>query len=301
MRIATTLPFLTLLVATQLDAEVKYKAYYEGIPDYEKTVPFRPEPLKAHRDLRTVLRGANPSVALCLKGTVPATVVDPHELKTNICDPSAYSAIGKLLKDLAPSLDQTRLAFRKLDLNRDGEPELLVEYVDLIGDERVKDPYLTLWALRFDGTRYVPTHIGPFLVGALSAELPFGQKATSQMVLVRHQSCTECDPWTYLSVLDFLRPNGDVFLFNYAANHDGFGHTIEYALPGMGHSVDATVETRAVPPSEVGPHLLQRFELDNGTVEWWIFTCKDLKCDYEMTTSGLPKKYSVAWDKGRRM
>jgi hypothetical protein len=221
---------------------------------------------------------------------------------------------------MAPSLDASRLTFRKVDLDGDGEPELLVEYIDLVqsryrkqeqgrlsdesfmGPEGVTIPYLSMWLLRFDGTVYRPTHVGPFLVGQVWAQAPFGQRKDRAMLFVRHESCTECHPSVYLSVVDFLRePNGALFEFTYATDHKDFDNTIEYVLPGMGHSVDAKVETRVLPASSEGPHLLQQFLMDDGKVEWWIFRCDDLKCDYEMFLGALPSRYRPSWQAGRKL
>ncbi len=278
---------------------VRYKPYYQGIPDYEKMTVFRAEPAGTHAELRALLRKAPAGSSLCARGSVKATVVPPHELRTNICDLSAYSAIKTSIAQLAPSLNQQRWSFRKVDLDGDGEPEVIVEYVDLIGDANVKDPYLSLWHLRFDGTVYRPTYAGPFLVGSLHAEMAFGPADNSKKVFIRHSSCTECHPWVYLTVVDFFRrPNGAAFEFTYAKDHKSFKYEIEYVLPGMGHSVDAKVETRALAATSQGPHLMQQFRLDKGKTEWWVFRCQDLKCDYEMYDE-LPGKYRQSWQSGK--
>ena len=301
---ARALVLLTFLgvCATGASSEVRFKSYYSGIPDYESTTVFQAEPARSHLELRAAVRNAVTATVLCVRGQVKATVVAPHVFTTNICDPSSYSAIKTLLARLAPSLDPSRLGFRKVDLDEDGEPELLIEYVDLIGDDQVKDPYLSLWILRYDGTRYRPAYVGPFVVGQVWAQMPFGQTRGRTMVFVRHQNCTECHPWVYVSVVDFLRtPNGAMFAFSYAGDHKEFGHTIEYILPGMGHSVDAKVETRVLPPGAAGPHLVQQFRLADGNVEWWLFRCNDLKCDFEMSSGKLPAKHQSAWQSGKRL
>jgi len=281
--------------------EVRHKPYYQGIPDYEHMTVFGAEPSSAHTELRARLRQASVSGNLCGRGAVKATVVPARQLRTNICDPAAYSAIKTLIAKLAPSLDGRRWTFRKVDLDRDGEPELLVEHVDLIGDADVKDPYLSLWHLRYNGAIYVPTYAGPFLVGSIHAHLPFGQSGDRDVVFVRHSSCTECHPWIYLTVVDFLpRPSGAAFEFSYDHDHKVFQDTIEYVLPGMGHSVDAKVETRALPATSAGPHLMQQFRLDDGKTEWWIFRCEQLKCDHEQFDK-LPGKYWPAWQAGKKL
>jgi hypothetical protein len=279
---------------------VRYKPYYQGIPDYEKMTVFLAEPASAHAKLREELIKAPVTPNLCVKGSVKATVVPPHELRTNICDPTAYSAIKSLLARLAPSLDGKRWTFRKVDLDIDGEPELIVEYIDLIGDADVKDPYLSLWHLSHNGTAYRPTYAGPFLVGSIHAQMAFGQVDKRQIVFVRHSSCTECHPWVYLTAVDFFRLNGAAFEFTYDKDHKSFKYDIEYVLPGKGHSVDAKVETRTLPATPGGPHLMQEFRLDDGKTEWWVFRCANLKCDYEMYDE-LPSKYRALWRSGTKL
>jgi hypothetical protein len=280
---------------------VRYKPYYEGIPDYEAITVFRAGPVNTHTQLRALLKTAQVSSNLCVRASVKATVVPLQQLRSNVCDSSAYSGIKALIAELAPSLDIRRWTFRKVDLDADGEPEVMVEYVDLVGDANVKDPYLSLWHLRLDGGLYRSTYAGPFLVGSIHAQMTFGQAGGRQAVFVRHSSCTECHPWVYLTVVDFFpRPSGTAFQFTYDEEHKTFNYQIEYALPGMGHSVDATVETRALAASPAGPHLMQQFHLDDGKMEWWVFHCEKFKCDYELYDA-LPPKYRRAWQRGKKL
>ena len=280
---------------------VRYKPYYQGIPDYENLAVFRAEPASTHAQLRALLKKVPVSSNLCVRGSVKATVVPLHQLRSNVCDSSAYSAIKALIAELAPSLDIQRWSFRKVDLDGDGEPEVMVEYVDLIGDANVKDPYLSLWHLRHDGSVYRPTYAGPFLVGSVHAQMAFGQPSGRDVVFIRHSSCTECHPWVYLTVVDFFpRPSGAAFEFTYDEDHKIFKHEIEYVLPGMGHSVDAKVETRVLAAAAAGPHLMQQFRLDDGKTEWWVFHCEKFKCDYEQYDE-LPSKYRQAWQRGKKV
>jgi len=288
--------------APESQSNVRYKPYYENLPDYENLTVFSPGPSETTSRLKHALQTAPTTSDLCARGSVEATVVAPHELKSNICDSDAYSAVADALATLAPSLDRGRITFRKLDLDKDNEPELLVEYVDLIGDEHVKDPYLTLWLISFEGERVKATHVGPFLVGDIWVAIPFGQHDNHNMVVIRHQSCTECHPWVYLTIVDFLRgANGDAFRFTYSEDHKRFGSTLEYILPRMGHSADAHVESRIMKPTGKGPHLIQRFTLDGGKTEWWVFTCKETQCDFELSVGAIPAKYKPFWEAGRKL
>jgi len=177
----------------------------------------------------------------------------------------------------------------------------MVEYVDLVGDANVKDPYLSLWHLRHDGSVYRPTYAGPFLAGSIHAQMAFGQSGGRDVVFIRHSSCTGCHPWVYLTVVDFLpRPSGAAFEFTYDEDHKIFKYEIEYVLPGMGHSLDAKVETRALAATPAGPNLMQQFRLDDGKTEWWVFHCEKFKCDYEKYDE-LPRKYRQAWERGKKV
>ena len=286
---------------SETTGRLRYKSYYKGVPDYEHSNVFSSGTPEAVAQLREALQVAPARSSTCRRGTVAGTVA-AHTLKSNVCDNVAYSKVVGILAKLAPSLDPSRMTFRKVDLKKDGQPEALVEYVDLVGDENVKDPYLTLWLLSFHDNRVNAIPAGPFLVGDVLAALPFGQRDGHEMVFVRHQSCTECHPWIYITIVDFSRaPMGDAFRFNYSEDHKAFEPTIEYSLPGKGHSVDAEVETRVMKPSDKGPHLLQRFALSNGTVEWWAFTCKDLECDFDLAVGTIPAKYKPYWNSGRKL
>lgn len=280
--------------------EVTYKPYYEGIPDYEHMTVFRSDPGSTHSALRSALREASVSDKPCLRSTIKSDLAGSHELRTNICDAKAYKAIKALLASLAPSLDARRWTFRKVDLDGDGEPELMVEHVDLIGEAGAKDSYLSIWHLRYDGKVYRPTYAGPFLAGTIHALAQFGPPKGRQVLFVRHQSCTECHAWTYLTVVDLLQGSGTAFEFTYDEDHGEFRHTIEYALPGSGHSVDADVETRLLRAGTEGPHLMQHFRFDDGKNEWWVFRCMEFRCDYDLSDR-LPAKYRQAWKEGKRL
>jgi hypothetical protein len=106
----------------------------------------------------------------------------------------------------------------------------------------------------------------------------------------------------YLTAVDFLHPpSGAFFEFTYAKDHKEFSPRIEYVVPGMGHSVDADVETR-IPKGNAGQHLMQHFLLKDGEPEWWIFSCnRDLKCDYELHLGSLSSRYEAAWAEADRL
>jgi hypothetical protein len=35
--------------------------------------------------------------------------------------------------------------------------------------------------------------------------------------------------------------------------------------------------------------------------EWWTFTCKDFRCDYQMYAGQPPADFKKLWDKGRKL
>jgi hypothetical protein len=296
------LALIMLFILSGQSSAVEYKKYYEGIPDYEKVSPFVKNTEALHKELREILLKTTVDTKDCNKGTINVPGLTLYILKSNICESSDFLKIKSIIKKLAPSLDEAKLTFWRTDIIGGKEPELLIGFIDLIGDENVKDPYLSLWLLKYDGTKYNAIHAGPFLYGQLHYIGQFGQDSSRKMVFIKHMSCTECHPWVYLTIVDFLKgSNGDAFSFTYLENHKDFSYRIEYILPGMGHSVDAKVETRVIQSGMKGPHLIQHFILEEGGSEWWTFNCKELKCDYEFFKNSLPQKYNILWRNGQKI
>jgi hypothetical protein len=50
-------------------------------------------------------------------------------------------------------------------------------------------------------------------------------------------------------------------------------------------------------PSNTGPQLLQFFDMEEGPDEWWAFTCKDYKCDYQLYKNTAPDNFKKLWAK----
>jgi hypothetical protein len=280
---------------------VIYKKYYEGLPDYEKNSPFTSNDPGLHSQLESVIKAA----AVTEKACAAVPINDFYALDSNVCKASDSVKIKGILGKIAPSLDPKNLALWKADLDSDGLPELLVGYLtNLKETEDYSDPYFTLWLLKKNGKIYKVVHVGPFLAGRLHAIKSFGPFRKHKTVFVKFLSCTECHPWVYLLAVNFsASQDGSPFEFTYNKDHKSWGPTLEYELPGMGHSVDAEVETR-IPSSSgpAGPHLLQKFTMKNdGTTEWWAFTCKGLKCDHKMSTGKMPQIYKDQWEKGEKL
>lgn len=271
---------------------------YKGLPDYEENSPFVDLAASTYIELREAISSTRVSPIECDAGSVLVPELSSYPLKTNVCRNTDFKRIKSIVSKLAPSLDEKRLTFWVKDYNADGENELLIGYIDISDDEHFKYPYLSLWMLQYVDKKYRSIYAGPFLAGQIHAIRPFGHSKGNKMVFVKHLSCIECEPWVYLTIVDFSKlPAGEAFQFTYSKDHSGFGYTIEYELPGMGHSIDAEVDSR-IPAgiNESGPHLIQNFDIEGGGQEWWIFTCKDYKCDYEMYLDQLPQQYITLWE-----
>src|SRR5207253_5279757 len=69
------------------------------------------------------------------------------------------------------------------------------------------------------------------VTGVQTCALPICSHSKPNMVFVKHYSCLECEPWTYLTILDFSHTS-KAFQFTYAPDHKEYGDTLEYKLPG---------------------------------------------------------------------
>jgi hypothetical protein len=244
---------------------------WNGLPDYDRATPFTGNDAAAIKSLRDTVSAAHPSAHECPAGSIKVWTDWALKLQSNVCDTQVTTTLRHLIGRLAPSLNQSHLSFWITSLDAGETPALLVEYIVLNDDKVAPYPFLSLWRIHFDGDSYRTTYAGGFLNGRIHAVRVFGEQSTRRMVFVEHVSCLECEPTTYLTAIDFVAPTANPFEFSSAEGHGDYGMTIEYALPGMGHTVDAAVETRILPPSSSGPHLLQSFRMEGGKVpdEWW--------------------------------
>lgn len=293
-------------------SKIKYFEPYKGLPDYDKNTPFTNMDRVQHQKLRKTLSNIMPNGKECKAGSVlirkaPKYSEDTSgedwrfELSTNICNQSKLSGIKKSIVSLAPSLKMENMTAWLTDIDGDKEPDLLVGYIDISEDE-FNYPYLSLWRMKYEKGKYKAYYAGPFLNGSLHTIQPFGEKRRSKTVFVRHASCIECEPTIYLTALDFeASEDARPYEFTYNEKHEGFRPEIEYELPGMGHTVDAKVETRILPPSIQGPHLLQYFDMKEQPDEWWAFTCLNYRCDYNMYLSKPPDDFKKLWRKAKRL
>lgn len=272
------------------------------LPDYEKHSPFVNLKSDYSIKLYSLVTNASSSSDDCESGIVKVPNLFDYQLKSNICNKNDFLKIRTTLHSLVPTLNQKNITFWKTDINNDNEAELLVGYIEISKDDD-KYPYLSLWLVQFEKDHFKVSYFGPFLNGEVHAIKKFGPNNKNKIVFIRHQSCIECHPWIYLTPIDFLvKSKAAAYEFTYSEDHKEFGTTVEYELPGEGHSVDATVDTRIIQVfSNQGPHLMQRFELEEGENEWWVFTCKGLKCDYKMYEGKLPQQYKTLWDKAEKL
>jgi hypothetical protein len=219
-----------------------------------------------------------------------------------MCGEGAQEAYW-LLKAMAHGLPPGQ--FSKLwlaDLDRDNVDELIAQYDTAANTS--SDRYAAFFVFRWKDTQCVVTSASWFLEGSLQAIADFGP-TTTKAVFLSFASCTECEPWIYLLAFDpLVSPLGAAFDVSYDPDEVQGSWTpeIEYELPGMGHSIDAEVETR-IPerPGPGGPHLLQYFKVEGGEDEWWTFTCVDHKCRPRIFKGAPPKPLLEEWKTAKHL
>jgi hypothetical protein len=267
-----------------------------GIPDYGHKSPFNANASVAEMFTeRLALVVASPKP--CKVGDVDVADLGKALLFTNICDKAQSDALRKLIVEVAPDLTFATTTIWKAAVTSSGEPDFLVTHVDISAEQYFHYPYLSLWHVDFKDGRIDAQFGGSFLAGEIHAIRPFGREDKTNKVFVKHLSCIECEPWVYLTILDFSHQTARPVKFTYAADHKDFDDIIEYELPGMGHSVDAKVETR-IPKSDAGQSadLIQAYRYtEEKKIEWWVFSCNNGLCDYRMFNDGLPQKYRSSW------
>jgi hypothetical protein len=274
--------------------------YFEpnrGLPDYPRKSPFTAN-LSISETLWRQLTEATASPAQCKVDEVEVPELGKTPLFSNLCDRAQSDALRKLVAELAPDLTFATTAVWKVAVTPNGESEPLITHVDISTDEHFHYPYLSIWRLELKNGQLNAHFGGSFLSGQIHAIRPFGHENNAKKVFVKHLSCIECEPWVYLSVLDFSQQSSRSLKFTYDLDHKDYDETIEYKLPGMGHSVDANVETRVPKKGDAVslPDLMQVFRYtEEKKVEWWMFSCERGQCDYQMFNGVLPEKYRRLW------
>jgi hypothetical protein len=284
---------------------------YNSLPNYDKEPVFTNIDKRQHERLENAIANITPSIKECRAGSVLVWKAPKYpgdtsgqdwrkDLTTNICDPKKLDSIRKLIGNLAPSLNLSNMTVWLTNLDDANKSDLIVGYIDISKGD-IKYPYLSLWRLKLENGVYRAIYAGPFLDGTLYAIRNFGDNLKHKAVFIKYVSCIECEPWVYLIAIDFdTDKDAHPYEFTYDVNkHEEFDPSIEYELPGMGHSVDAKVETRVLPASLEGPHLLQFYKMEEGEDpnESWAFTCKNYKCDFQLYKGKMPSKFEKLWSK----
>jgi hypothetical protein len=276
---------------------IHFKKYYEGLPDLDRDLPFAKQTPEEATALRAfVLRQRNKSEPC---PTDQVAVPGAQE----ICG-AAADAARAALHAMSRGLDAQHFSHLWLvEFGNGTERDLLAEYDRMVSDGPLTDRYASFFFFRWNGDTYNVTAAAWFLEGSLHAVRPFGPTG-SEKPFLRFLSCTECHPWVYLTILDpYVPPVGEAFVFSYKGGaSDSWGPEIEFELPGMGHSIEAKVETRLPErPAVAGPHLLQHFAVEGGEDEWWVFTCKDHQCSPQVFKGKPPQAFLVTWKKAKRL
>lgn len=281
--------------------EVTVTPHVLSHPDFSADSPFKPFDEASSAALTAALHAAADSPTPC---PMAAAARNFPAVRGNVCNAAEAARIRDVLAGVAPSLDPARFAFWKVDLDDDARPELVAAYsLAAAGERDGGAPYLAIWLMTLRTARYEVRYAGTYLAGQVHAVTRFGP-ARTKVLFVRSQNCMECRPGVYLHAVTFPveGPPAAFFEFTYAGDHSAFDRTIEYSLPGHGHSMDATIETRVPAPERPWtPHLIQLFRLGGGRSEWWLFRCNGLRCDYERHPDRLPGQHLRAWLRAERL
>jgi hypothetical protein len=276
---------------------VRFKEYYQGLPDLDKDPPFAKQTPEQAAALRALVLRQQHKPEPCPTDQTP--VPGPQE----ICG-AAAAAARAILQAMSHGLNAQHFSHVWLaDFDAGTERDLLVQYDKTTSEGPGPDRYAAFFFFQWEGQTYGVTAAAWFLEGSLHAVRPFGPSG-SRKAFLRFLSCTECHAWVYVTVLDpLVPPVGAAFEFSYNGGvPDSWGPEIEYELPGMGHSIEAKVETRLPErPTALGPHLLQHFAVEDGEDEWWSFTCRDLRCSPDVVKGKPPQSFLAHWKRAKRL
>ena len=279
----------------QSNSGIVYFEPNRGLPDYAHKSPFTVN-ASVSETFRRRLTEATTSPKQCKLGEIEVPGLAKTPLFSNLCDKAQSDALRKLVAEIAPDLTFATTAVWKIALTPNGEAEPVIAHVDISTDE-FHYPYLSIWRLEVTNDQLNAQFGGSFLSGQIHAVRPFGHENNSNKVFVKYLSCLECEPWVYLTILDFSQKSVGPLKFTYDSDHKDYDEAIEYELPGMGHSVEADVETRVPKGADASvPDLIQTFHYkEEKKVEWWVFSCQAGQCDYQLFNGTLPERYRASW------
>lgn len=292
---------LTMLAGVPPAGTVKFKQYYEGLPDLEASPPFARHSKTQAVALRSLLGLAGKAPSTC-----PAHGAAPSSEGNEICGPAA-DRLRSAVQGMAPGLTATGwTGLWTADLDRDGEPELIAGYQ--VPDRQGEDRYFAFFVLRWTGDDYRIASASWFLEGSIHAIRRFDAGSGEAKVVVRLLSCTMCEPFVYLVIADFGdSADGSVFELSYAPealnDSESWSANVEYELPGMGHSIEADVETRVLEGAgPANPQLMQYYHVkDGGPDEWWSFRCAGLRCAPEVLKGKPSEAFLTLWRRAKRI
>jgi hypothetical protein len=272
-----------------------------GAPDYETYVPFTGRDPAIIAALRRRVRSAAPDGLPCVSGAVEVAKGRKADLYSNVCQPGVVRDLRRLVASLAPALYDDRLAFWVVTPGAGAAPVLFVTHLDIDPAEIEPRLYLNAWLIRIDDASYTVRHAGPFVGGRVWAVREFGNRAGRAVLFVRHVGCAGCAASEYLTAVDFgAADRATAYEFASTPRHDAYATRLPYRPTGDA-GVSANLETRTLPASAGGPHVLQRFEgpPPGRDVEWRVYTCQEYRCDYRVERGRGSPGLRQLWSRGR--
>jgi len=298
-------------ISQESSGKIKIIEMNNGVVDYIKSPPFTNNNGTSVEKLAKILKRITPSKESCKIGSVLVWEGQKYsdgttgselrvDLLANVCDDNQIEELKKVIQTMAPTLVSERMTFWVTDIDGNEALELLVGYMD-ISDNQDNYPYFSIWRLSYNEGKYDAQYAGPFLNGSFHAVEQFGE-SSSKKVFIKKYSCMECHPLVFLTPIDFdIRDTTRYYEFSYDRDHTNFQPNIEYFLPGAGHTVEASVETRILHPSDTGPHLLQFFDMEELPDEYWTFTCEDLRCDFKIDFNEPSEYFIKFWNIAKKL
>ena len=210
------------------------------------------------------------------------------------CNLPTAEKLGLFIKNKATWIDISHLSYSKNIINK--IPTLFV-FISSIDKE--DHPYMVIYQFNFPLDNLVTQFYGPFLNGGYHRISKVNDNDT---LFIKYDSCMECHPWVYLQAIQFSAEKniGVPLHFNYSLGEPFWSPKMEYELPGMGHSVGGSVETRITRTGSFS--IIQKFSLyKDDKIEWWGFDCKSFRCKTDIRKNDLPKDWGNGWKTGKKI